>query len=107
MKAMLIYSVSLLKTSHQQHVIYAIAAFSGMRPSEIQRLQWTNIDLESGYIHADEHVCRKLQQERFIPIHDNLNNILSSDLRQYLHVGYSLSGHSGKHTHYGSAKPLV
>lgn len=57
---------------------YALAAFSGMRPSEIQRLEWANIDLESGYIHADEHVCRKLQQERFIPVHGNLKSILSS-----------------------------
>ncbi|MGB0991789.1 MAG: tyrosine-type recombinase/integrase [Akkermansiaceae bacterium] len=57
---------------------FAIAAFSGMRPSEIQRLEWSNIDLKSGYIHADEHVCRKLQQERFIPISDNLKVILTA-----------------------------
>lgn len=70
--------VDFLATQEDNHLLFgfAVAAFAGMRPSEIQRLRPEHIDLKSGYINADEHVCRKLRQARYVPIHPVLKKIL-------------------------------
>lgn len=55
---------------------FSVAAFTGMRPSEIKRLKKMHFDLEKGYIHADATICRKLKEERYIPISRQLTYIL-------------------------------
>jgi len=55
---------------------FAIAVFAGLRPSEIRRLKWGNIDIDSGYIELTAKTARKLEQARFVPIQENLKAIL-------------------------------
>ena len=49
----------------------AIGAFAGLRTAELQRLDWSEIDLERGYITVDANKA-KTRQRRLVPISDNL-----------------------------------
>jgi integrase len=68
----------LLKQNKKHHIAaFGIAIWSGMRPSEIQRLEWKHIDLKTNYIHADHNICKKLRHERYIPIHPCLKKLFT------------------------------
>jgi integrase len=45
----------------------AIAAFAGLRTAEIERLDWSKVDLESGYITVDAGIA-KTNVRRLVPI---------------------------------------
>jgi integrase len=49
----------------------ALGAFAGLRMSELQRLDWKEIDLERGFITVDASKA-KTRQRRLVPISDNL-----------------------------------
>ena len=49
-----------------------IGAFAGLRHEEIQRLDWEDIDLESGYIHVGAEKA-KTAQRRLVQIQPNLH----------------------------------
>lgn len=50
----------------------SIAAFAGLRPSEIQRLTWGNIDFEHEHIYLSPEVAKKTGRSRYVPISSNL-----------------------------------
>lgn len=45
---------------------FMIGCWAGLRPFEIKRLSWNNIDFKSKYIHVTVDVSRKLVRERFV-----------------------------------------
>ncbi|HZL78666.1 MAG TPA: site-specific integrase, partial [Candidatus Limnocylindrales bacterium] len=49
----------------------AIGAFAGLRSAEIERLEWSDVDLESGHIIVGVDKA-KTASRRVVPIHDNL-----------------------------------
>jgi len=49
----------------------ALGAFAGLRMAELQRLDWSEIDLERGYITVAASKA-KTRQRRLVPISDNL-----------------------------------
>lgn len=53
----------------------AIAAFAGLRHAEIGRLDWSEIDLEDGFIEV-KAIKSKTGERRLVPIHDNLKKWL-------------------------------
>jgi integrase len=53
----------------------AIAAFAGLRHAEISRLDWSEIDLEDGFIEV-KAIKSKTGERRLVPIHDNLKKWL-------------------------------
>ena len=53
----------------------AIAAFAGLRHAEISRLDWSEIDLEDGFIEVAAFKS-KTGERRLVPIHDNLKKWL-------------------------------
>ena len=63
----------LLKTSggHLATPFLAIAAFAGLRSSEISRLDWKNVNFERGFIEVRAETC-KTRARRLVPISDNL-----------------------------------
>ncbi|MDB4808267.1 hypothetical protein OAH51_02300, partial [Verrucomicrobia bacterium] len=50
---------------------FAIGAFAGLRPREIERLDWTDIHLEEGYIRVRPKVA-KTASNRLVDIQPNL-----------------------------------
>ena len=54
----------------------AIGAFAGLRHEEIQRLNWEDIDLKSGYIHVGAEKA-KTAQRRLVKIQPNLKTWLT------------------------------
>lgn len=54
----------------------AIAAFAGLRPSEIQRLKWDAIDFGDEHIYVSPDVAKKVGRSRYVPMHRNLVNWL-------------------------------
>jgi integrase len=48
-----------------------IGAFAGLRSAEIERLDWSKVDLESGYITVDASIA-KTNSRRLVPIVPNL-----------------------------------
>ena len=52
--------------------VLALAAFTGMRPSEIGRLDWSAFDWEAARIYVRPNVALKKRQARRIPIPANL-----------------------------------
>jgi integrase len=49
----------------------ALGAFAGLRMAELQRLDWSEVDLERGFITVAAHKA-KTRQRRLVPIGDNL-----------------------------------
>lgn len=49
----------------------AIAAFGGLRRAELERLDWSEVDLESGLIQATASNSKRAQR-RFVTIQPNL-----------------------------------
>ena len=49
----------------------ALGAFAGLRTAELQRLDWSEIDLERGFVTVDASKA-KTRQRRLVPISDNL-----------------------------------
>jgi len=49
----------------------AIGAFAGLRTAELQRLDWSEVDLERGFLTVDANKA-KTRQRRLVPISDNL-----------------------------------
>ena len=49
----------------------AIGGFAGLRTAEIERLDWSKVDLESGYITVDASIA-KTNSRRLVPIVPNL-----------------------------------
>jgi integrase len=49
----------------------AIAAFAGVRQAELERLDWSKVDVASGYITIDASIA-KTNSRRVIPMPDNL-----------------------------------
>jgi integrase len=49
----------------------ALGAFAGLRTAELQRLDWSEIDLNRGFITVDANKA-KTRQRRLVPISDNL-----------------------------------
>jgi integrase len=50
-------------------------AFAGLRMAELQRLEWSEIDLNRGFITVAAHKA-KTRQRRLVPIADNLKEWL-------------------------------
>lgn len=70
-----IYSVPeitrLLNEAGDMTPFFAIGAFAGLRHAEIARLDWSEIDLEDGFIEV--HAAKsKTGERRLVPMHDNL-----------------------------------
>jgi len=67
-----------MASSSELHVLLAVAAYTGMRLSEILRLRWSDVDFASGRILARGHKGSTQAREtpRYIPLHDRLRGIL-------------------------------
>ncbi len=52
-------------------VCFAFLLFSGLRPQELEQLDWSDVDLEEGIIRLDG-AKTKTRHRRFIPIEENL-----------------------------------
>jgi integrase len=59
----------------------AIGAFAGLRSAEISRLDWSEIDLDDGFIEV-KAIKSKTGERRLVPIHDNLKKWLHSYRQQ-------------------------
>jgi integrase len=67
--------ISLLRVASDMTPFIAIAAFAGLRHAEISRLDWSEIDLEDGFIEV-KAIKSKTGERRLVPIHDNLKKWL-------------------------------
>jgi integrase len=61
----------LLHADHDLVPFFAIGLFAGIRTSEIERLDWRNVDFDGAKIKV-EAANSKTAQKRFVPIEDNL-----------------------------------
>jgi len=62
----------LLKAASKDFLpVIALAAFSGLRTAEIQRIEWRNVDLAGGFIHVGADKS-KTRSRRLVPILPNL-----------------------------------
>ena len=68
-------AVKLLQTAGDMTPFMAIAAFAGLRHAEISRLDWSEIDLEDGFIEV-KAIKSKTGERRLVPVHDNLKRWL-------------------------------
>jgi integrase len=58
-----------LEKSLPQHVPFIlIAGWLGCRPSECERIRWTDFDFENGILHLRPEVARKKAAERWVPV---------------------------------------
>jgi integrase len=74
--------LSAVQTEMPRQVPYiVIGCWLGLRPTEITRLTWKNFDWKRGYVHADEKVARKLQEERYVPLNAKARALLEAWLR--------------------------
>ena len=68
---------SLLQTADDTlRPFLAIGAFAGLRMAELQRLDWSEVDLERGFITVAASKA-KTRQRRLVPISDNLKTWLT------------------------------
>jgi integrase len=67
--------IKLLQAAGDMTPFIAIAAFAGLRHAEIARLDWSEIDLEDGFIEV-KAIKSKTGERRLVPIHDNLKKWL-------------------------------
>lgn len=58
-----------------------IGAFAGLRSAEIERLDWSKVNLETGYITVDASIA-KTNSRRLVPITANLKEWLTSHAKQ-------------------------
>ena len=65
----------LLNVAGSMTPFIAIAAFAGLRHAEIARLDWSEIDLEDGFIEVIA-AKSKTGERRLVPIHENLKKWL-------------------------------
>lgn len=65
----------LLQAAGDMTPFIAIGAFAGLRHAEIGRLDWSEIDLEDGFIEV-KAIKSKTGERRLVPIHDNLKKWL-------------------------------
>jgi len=68
-------AAALLMASNADDVLacHAIGLFAGLRGSELAKLEWDNVDLESGFIHISA-ATSKTRSRRLVPILDNLRS---------------------------------
>jgi integrase len=80
-KAVLIYSVEQIQAlldcawKHDREMVpfFAIAVFAGLRPqSELERLEWEDVNFEEGWIRVGANYDNKTQTRRYVPIESNL-----------------------------------
>jgi integrase len=68
---------AILKAAEPEMIPYmAIGAFAGIRSAEIEKLDWSAIDFQSGYVRIDWDQA-KTRQRRLVPIQPNLRAWLS------------------------------
>jgi len=60
--------------NYRYRLIFALYIYTGMRRSELSRLNWQDIDMQKGIIHVRQS---KNYEQREIPISDRLREILS------------------------------
>jgi integrase len=65
-------AVLLAKADDTLRPFLALGAFAGLRMAELQRLDWSEIDLDRGFITVAASKA-KTRQRRLVPISDNLN----------------------------------
>lgn len=66
-----------LKVLEGAHLVgFAVGCFAGLRPSEIQRLEWK--DISDDYIHVRAETSRKIKSERYVPMQPKLWAIIES-----------------------------
>jgi integrase len=65
----------LAKADNTLRPFLALGAFAGLRMAELQRLDWSEIDLVRGYVTVDANKA-KTRQRRLVPISDNLKRWL-------------------------------
>jgi integrase len=70
----------------------AIGAFAGLRSAEIERLDWSKVNLESGYITVDASIA-KTNSRRLVPITPNLKLWLASCRTGSFRTGTDAEGH--------------
>lgn len=62
----------LFKHAHKEFVpVLALGAFAGLRTAEIERLEWTEVNLEKRFIEVKAQKA-KTRARRLVPISDNL-----------------------------------
>ena len=72
----------ILKAATPEMIPYfAIGAFAGLRSTEIGRLDWSAIDLKTGYIRLEWEIT-KTRQRRLVPILPNLREWLQPHYRE-------------------------
>ena len=59
----------------------AVAAFAGLRSAEIERLEWSDLDLAGGFVTVSAHKA-KTASRRIVPIADNLRAWLAPHARK-------------------------
>ncbi|PYX30449.1 MAG: hypothetical protein DMG80_11975 [Acidobacteria bacterium] len=66
-------------------LVFSLAAFLGMRPSEISGLSWTDIDLDAGQLHVKRAVVRGVagetkteQSQRMLPLIEPVRSLLAA-----------------------------
>lgn len=73
---------AILKASEPEMIPYfALGAFAGLRSAEIERLDWSAIDFETGYIRLEWEIT-KTRQRRLVPILPNLREWLMPHRRE-------------------------
>jgi integrase len=85
-KAVRDHDADTTRQGKQLEIYLLIGGWLGLRPSEIQRLQWEEdgglykggFDWERGYLHVSARVAQKNSSERFIPMDERLSKRLKT-----------------------------
>ena len=75
--------------------VLALGAFAGLRTAEIQRLQWTDVDLAGAFIHVGAEMA-KTRTRRLVPIVPNLAQWLAPYAKQRGAVWKGTENHLGE-----------